>query len=287
MLSKIIKNIPKGVRICEYNKMIDYKLIAVDMDGTLLTDNKEITPSTLKGINNLIKDNKIFCISTGRPFYGVKPYLDIIEGDIPLILYNGAIVTFSKTKKVLLSCNLTSDQSTKILDIINKYDGTFIFWSDEKLYVNKINDYTTKYFGISKAEPILLNEKIIIPHGNITKIIWFDENEKLVEYQKTVLKDFNDVNFFTSQPVFLEFVSQGISKAKAMEVIGNYYNINPSEMIAVGDGCNDIPMLEYAGLGVAMANASDDVKDNADYITLSNEEDGVLKVINEFMLRRR
>ena len=58
-------------------------------------------------------------------------------------------------------------------------------------------------------------------------------------------------------------------------------------MIAVGDGCNDIPMLEYAGLGVAMANASDDVKDNADYITLSNEEDGVLKVINEFMLRRR
>ena len=265
--------------------MNDYRLIAVDMDGTLLTNKKEITPLTLDGINKMIAKVYVFCLSTGRPYYGVKNYCEEINGDIPLILYNGAIVTFSKSHKVLLSTNLTADQSKTIIDIINKYDGTFIFWSNEKLYVNKINDYTTNYFGISKATPTLIDKDFIIPHGEITKIIWFDENEKLVEYQKTILKDIKDVNFFTSQPIFLEFVSKGISKAKAMEIIGNYYGIDKTMMIAVGDGCNDIPMLEYAGLGVAMANADSLVKDKADYITSSNEEDGVLKIINEFILR--
>lgn len=266
--------------------MIAYKLVAVDMDGTLLNDNKEITLSTLDAINRLGKENKIFCISTGRPFYGVKPYIDKIDDDIPLILYNGAVVTFSKTKKTLLSCGLTYNQSKKI-DIINKYDGTYIFWSNEKLYVNKINEYTTKYFGISKAIPTIIDEKIVIPHGEITKIIWFEENKRLIEYQNTILKDIKDVNFFTSQPTFLEFVSKGISKAKAMEVIGDSYGVKKEEMIAVGDGCNDIAMIEYAGLGVAMENATDDVKEKADYVTTSNEEDGVLKLINEYMLRRR
>ena len=262
-----------------------YRLIAVDMDGTLLNNKKEITHATLDGINKMISKGFVFCLSTGRPYYGVKKYCEEIDGDIPLILYNGAIVTFSKTNKVLLSTNLTADQSKRIIDIINHYDGTFIFWSNEKLYVNKINDYTTNYFGISKATPTLIDKDFIIPHGEITKIIWFDEAEKLVEYQKTVLKDIKDVNFFTSQPIFLEFVSQGISKAKAMEIIGKFYGISVSEMIAIGDGCNDIPMLEYAGLGVAMANADSLVKDKADYITSSNEEDGVLKVINEFILK--
>lgn len=261
-----------------------YKLIAVDMDGTLLNDNKEITKPTLFAIHELIKKGYIFCISTGRPYYGVKPYCDLINGDIPLIIYNGAVVRFSQSQKEVFSCNLSCKQSSDILNIINKFDGTYIFWSNEKLYVNKINDHTLKYFGISKMEPIVIDKDTIIPHGNITKIIWFDENKKLIEYQNTVLKDLKDVNFFTSQPTFLEFVSNGISKAKALEMIGKFFKIDKQEMIAVGDGCNDIAMIEYAGLGVAMDNSEDLVKKSAKYITKSNEEDGVLEVINKFML---
>ena len=263
--------------------MKEYKLLAVDMDGTLLNDNKEITANTLKAINNLIKNGKVFCLSTGRPYYGVKKYCDLIDGNIPLILYNGAVVRFSKSEEVLLNCNLNANQSKTIIDIINKFNGTFIFWANEKLYVNRINDLTTKYYSISKAEPTLIMDSDNIPHGEITKIIWLDDNEKLVNYQKTVLKDLNDVNFFTSQPVFLEFVNKNISKAKALEIIGEYYHLTKGAMIAIGDGENDIPMIEYCGLGVAMDNASPLVKSSADYITSSNEEDGVLKVINEFM----
>jgi hydroxymethylpyrimidine pyrophosphatase-like HAD family hydrolase len=82
----------------------------------------------------------------------------------------------------------------------------------------------------------------------------------------------------------MEFVDVKASKAIAMEQIGNHYGIKQSQMIAVGDGFNDLSMIEYAGLGVAMANAPEEVKKRADYITLSNEEDGVAHVINKFIL---
>lgn len=264
--------------------MEKYKLIAVDMDGTLLNNKKEITPYTLERINEMVKKGYIFCISTGRPYLGVKKYFEQIDGNIPLILYNGAVVTFSKTKEVLLKKGLTEFQSHEIIDLIREKDGTFIFWSNEDLYVNKLNNHTVKYFDISKATPHIIQDDSEIPYKDITKIIWFDENEKLKEYQNTILKDIKDVNYFTSQPTFLEFVSFGISKAKAMETLGEYYNLTKDEMIAVGDGCNDLPMIEYASLGVAMANADKEVIEKANYVTLSNEEDGVAKVIDKFIL---
>ena len=268
-----------GYRKCD---TMDYKLLAVDMDGTLLNNQKEIPDNTLEAINEMILKDYVFCISTGRPMYGVKKYCEQINGDIPLILYNGAVVTFSKSNKVLLSNCLKAEQSKRIIDLINSFDGTYIFWSNEELYVNKINDYTNGYFKISNAKANIIDANTIIPHGKITKIIWFEENSKLVEYQRTVLKDYKDVNFFTSQPTFLEFVSTGISKAKALEIIGEYYGIDKDEMVAVGDGCNDLLMLEYAGLGVAMANADEEVRTKADYVTSSNEDEGVLEVINKF-----
>lgn len=259
-----------------------YKFIAVDMDGTLLNGRKEITPKTLSSINGMIKSGGIFCLSTGRPLIGVKRYCDLIDGDIPLILYNGAIVTFSKTEKVIVSRCLTADQSKRILSIIKEHNGTYVFWAGERVYASVINDVTNGYFAISGAKPIPIEKDPVIPHGSIVKILWLDDNKRLREYQNTFLKELKDVNFFTSQPTFLEFVSSGISKADAMAVLAGYYGITRDEMIAVGDGCNDIPMLKFAGLGVAMANAEDEVKKACSEITASNEEDGVGATIDKY-----
>lgn len=266
--------------------MKQYKFIAVDMDGTLLNSQKEITPNTLNSINKMIDKGYIFCLSTGRSYAGVSSYLEKINGNIPLILYNGSVVTFSKTNELLINKVLSSNQAHKILDIINKNNGTYIFWSKEKLFVNELNNYTEKYFKMSNVIPHIIKNESEIPYEDITKIIWFDENEKLKLYQNTILKELYDVNYFTSQPTFLEFVSYGISKANAMEALGKYYNISNDEMIAVGDGCNDLQMIQYAALGVAMANAEQEVIDNANYVTTSNNEDGVAKVIDKFILNK-
>ena len=122
---------------------------------------------------------------------------------------------------------------------------------------------------------------------DITKVIWFDKNSNLCEFQKSVLKDLVEVNFFTSSPTYLEFVSAGVSKATALEVLGEFYNIRQGEMIAIGDGHNDIPMIAYAGLGIAMENAEKDLKKQADFITLSNDSDGVGYAIKKFILERK
>ena len=90
--------------------------------------------------------------------------------------------------------------------------------------------------------------------------------------------------FHTSRPWFLEFVDKHSTKAIAMQKLGEYYKISSEEMIAVGDGFNDLSMIEYAGLGIAMANAEDKIKKSAKYVTLSNDEDGIAHVIYEFIL---
>ena len=122
----------------------------------------------------------------------------------------------------------------------------------------------------------------------ITKILWYDNPEVLEQYISQ-LKDenFQHTTFTKSRAYFLEFFSNKVSKAVAMEKLGEYYGIKQEEMIAIGDQTNDLPMIEYAGLGVAMANAVDKVKEAADYITLSNNDAGVAHTINKFILDRR
>ena len=145
-------------------------------------------------------------------------------------------------------------------------------WTDNKLYASELNSRAYEYSSISEVPPLLLedNKKAIektIEKG-ATKILWYDEVEVINKYLNEVGKYLSDnVNFHTSQPYFLEFVDKSASKAKAMEKLGEHCGIKQSEMIAVGDGLNDLSMIEYAGLGVAMNNANDIVKDKADFIT--------------------
>ena len=121
---------------------------------------------------------------------------------------------------------------------------------------------------------------------DITKIIWFDEPEKLKAIQKEIRPRLKrKVNFFTSDPSYLEFVDKEASKAKALAVIRKYYRLKRREIVAIGDGFNDVPMIVYAGFGIAMGNADEGVKEKADFVTLSNDEDGVRFVIETFFLK--
>lgn len=265
----------------------NYKLVAVDIDGTLVNNQKEILDETLKTIHEAIDKNAIFAICTGRPYASTKRLAEKINRNIPLILYNGGAIRMSQSNEILYSQILTRKQSEDIYQIITENDGTYIFWSDEKLYTNRMNKFTEVYEKIATIKPIIVNSKEEVPFDNITKFIWLEEAETLIEYQKTILKKLEGVNYFTSNPTFLEMVHKDVSKATAMERLGNYYGIKQEEMIAIGDGFNDLPMLDYAGLSIVMENAVDEVKQHADFITLSNECDGVGYAIRKFILEEK
>ena len=141
---------------------------------------------------------------------------------------------------------------------------------------------------LSGVEPIAFENAEDIVRQGITKILLIGGIDDIQEVRRCVEAGglAEKVNFYTSKPQFLEFINKETSKGDAMARIGEMYGIRREEMIAIGDGCNDIPMLEYAGLGVAMANAGEEVRAKADYVTLSNEEDGVAAVIEKFILNR-
>jgi len=261
--------------------------MAVDIDGTLLNSLGELTEETRKAIKSGIEGGLIFTISTGRPLQGAEYLNEVLNLDLPYITYNGAMVIMGKSKEILYEQNLSSEDANRIIDLGEKYGTTIIIWADNKLFVTELNERVQKYKKISKVEPIVTGDLHKLIKAGVTKILWYDEIVKIESFQSEIGKYLNDsVNFYTSRPMFLEFVDKKASKAIAMEKLGEHFGIKRSEMIAVGDGYNDLSMIEYAGLGVAMANAKDAIKEKADFITLSNDEDGVAHVINMFILNQ-
>ena len=262
-----------------------YKLIAVDVDGTLLNSEGILTEETKKAVIACVEKGVIFSICSGRPIQGVEYLNEMLGLDLPFITYNGAMVVMGKSKKILYEQKLSSQNAKNIIDLGKTYGTTILIWIENKLYASELNERTNKYKEIARVEPILIDDVDELIKNGVTKILWYDEIEKIEEYQSEVGKFlFDSVNYHTSRPMFLEFVDKNASKAIAMKRLGEHYKIEQSEMIAIGDGYNDLSMIEYAGLGVAMANSVDAIKEKADFITLSNDEDGVAHVIRRFIL---
>jgi Cof subfamily protein (haloacid dehalogenase superfamily) len=141
-----------------------------------------------------------------------------------------------------------------------------------------MNEHTERYSKLSGSERHLFDANSVksLAETGILKIIWMDKPESIAEHQKYSADNFvGGTRAVVSSPHLLEFMNEAPSKSAGIKIIADYYGINSAEIIAMGDNYNDIDMLKYAGLGVAMGNAPEEVKQAADFVTLSNEEDGV------------
>ena len=264
---------------------MEYKLIAVDMDGTLLNDASEITKRTLHAIEEARKKGVLFSVSTGRPIQGIKKFNNLLKLKCPVIAYNGAMLADPNTDEVIFEKSLENKEAKKILEFGKIKNTAMCIWSNHKLYVNVLNERTQAYKSLHGVEPILTYDMEKLLENKITKILWYDKIENISKWQEELLKeDFSKTMLCTSKPYFLEFFNSKVSKALTLERLAKLYNIKREEIIAVGDGYNDLSMIEYAGLGAAMENADERVKKRADYIAASNENDGVSEVIEKFVL---
>lgn len=262
-----------------------YKLMAADIDGTLLNNKSELTENTRETIKRAVDAGLFFTIASGRPIQGIEGINRQLNLDVPYITYNGAMVIMGKNREILYERYLTQNDAKDIIGLAEKHKVTYMVWKDNQLYVPEYNEIIEKYMQFSKVKPVKIESIEKLTENGVTKILWHDDAEKIVEHQNQLGQYLSaNVNFHASLPIYLEFVDKKASKGIALEQLGNYFDIKKSEIIAVGDGFNDISMIEYAGLGVAMGNAPDAVKEKADYITLSNEEDGLAHVINKLIL---
>ena len=260
-----------------------YKMIATDMDGTLLDDAKNISPVTLNIIKQAINDGALFAFSTGRPQQAIFKYRNIVSPDSYIIAYNGAMI-MSGDNEIIFEQGLSTESAIQILDYVKYYDTTACIWSRNKLYVNKLNQRAAIYKKNVMTEPLLCTDIDKLLEQGITKILWFDTPERTIQFQNELRDVLNkDTVFCPSTAEYLEFFSSKVSKGLAIERLAARHNIKREEIIAFGDNCNDIEMIEYAGLGVAMANSPDIVKQSADYITLDNNNDGVAHALSQFL----
>lgn len=264
---------------------MNYKLVAMDMDGTLLNSKLSITVDTLFAIKKAMEKGVKFTISTGRPVIGIKKYIEILGIDTPVITYNGACVVDPITEEVLYTKNLENMDAKRILELGNQYGTLMCVWSNNTLYANRFEGKLENYRKLSGAIPKLITDYEELVNQGITKILWYDEVSRINQFVDEIdMNTFDCATSVTSQPYFLEFFNKDVNKGVALDYIGQKLGIKQEEIVAIGDGLNDLAMIEYAGLGVAMGNAHPKIKEVAKYITATNDEDGISDVIYELIL---
>lgn len=262
-----------------------YKMIAVDMDGTLLNSDGKISVGNAKAVRAAVDHGIIFVLATGRPIQGVRKYADSLGLDGAAITYNGAVCVDLATDGIIYEQGMDKDDAALAIELGQEYDTTMCIWSRGQLYVSKLNDRAYDYMKISGVEPILVEDYGKLIGQGITKILWYDDVDMIGRMPAEMAKHpFRETSFCLSRPFFIEFFSSKVSKAAAIDRLCRHYGISREEVIAMGDAPNDLPMIEYAGLGVAMGNADDCVKAAAKFVTSTNDEDGVAAVIEKFIL---
>ena len=261
------------------------KFLALDVDGTLLNSNREVSESTIESVKEARKNGVLVTICTGRPVQGAVPFVKLFGLQSHIIAYNGGMIVNSKTMEVLYEQDVSAEDARRIIALGEERKTTIIIWSNNQLYVNELNDHVNEYRQLSDVHPIKIDDYEVIIQQGITKLLWIDDVEKIKVFKAEMHDQLQKtVNVVISKPHYLEFVDKKVSKGEALKHIGEIYGINQDEMMAIGDGDNDLPMLEYAGLGVAMGNAPDFVKEKVQFVTSSNDEDGIAIAIRKFIV---
>lgn len=265
-----------------------YQLIALDMDGTLLNKEKKISDKTHAAILAVKALGKKVVLATGRPLHGVKRYLeelDLLDEHDYVVTFNGALVQSTINSKILLDVPLNLEAYKELYQLSQELGTHIHVLTDSSVMTPKNNPYTKIESEINQIPIIEIPVDEVDKDTLIVKVMFVDTPEvldeavlKLPEWVKA------KYSILRSAPYFLEFLDPRVNKGAGVEAIVKALGLNQNQVICVGDAGNDLAMLEYAHLGVAMANASDDVKSVADYITHSNNDDGVAHVIEKFMI---
>lgn len=266
-----------------------YKLLVLDLDGTLTNSKKEITRHTKETLIKAQEAGLKVVLASGRPTYGVAPLaneLELQKYEGYILAYNGGEIIDWKTRELMYEKQLDSDLLPYLYRCAKENDFAIVTYENEYVLTEKPDDeYVLKEALLNVMKIKKVDNFLEAVKHPITKCLIVGEPSRLALLEKEMYKKLKDrMGVFRSEPYFLELVPKGIDKAQSLSVLLEEIGMTKNEMIAIGDGFNDLSMIQYAGLGIAMENAQDVVKQAADFITLSNEEDGVAYAVEKFYL---
>lgn len=266
------------------------KLVAIDIDGTLLNSDRKITPRVKESLQmaNAKGTNIVLC--TGRPLPGVQDLLkelDLFGENDYVITYNGALVQATQSKKIISQHTLSYDDfleielmSRKVGSHLHTIDDTTIYTANKN-----ISSFTVHEAFLVNMPLKYRTVEEMTPELNIIKMMMIDEPAILDQAIDKIPESFKE-KFTTvkSTEFYYEILNKNASKGIALKELANHLGIAQEETMAIGDNENDLSMIAYAGVGVAMGNATETVKLAADVLTTSHDEDGVANVIEKYVL---
>lgn len=266
-------------------------VLTLDLDGTLTNSKKEITPGVKYALQKFIEIGGKIVLASGRPIYGILPVaqeLGLEEKGGYILSYNGGCVTDCVNSETVYQSPLPKDVIAVLASQAKEYGANILTYQDEYIVTEDPEEkYCQKeswinHMKIKKVD----NFAEYVDFPVIKCLLTADEEylQKIEEKMKAYWKD--ELSICRSEPYFLEVTAKGIDKAMTLDKILAVMGKNKSNLIACGDGYNDMSMISYAGIGVAMSNASLAVKDAADYIAPSNDEDGIADVVEQMFKYR-
>ncbi|MBC1611134.1 HAD family phosphatase [Listeria welshimeri] len=274
--------------------------IILDIDGTLLNDDKKISSETKKALITAQQNGVKLILASGRPTTGMHLYAEQLEMKKYhglLVSYNGAKVVDCQTKEELFNQTLTIAEGKAVLEHMKQFEVKVMIDKDDYMYVNNVYDCYIPYKGEeiniiqyeSRGGNFKLCEKEDLAaflDYRINKILTAGDPDYMQKNYQAMMAPFkNTLNCVFTADFYFEFTAKNIDKAKALDTVLTPMGIHAENIIAFGDGHNDITMVKYAGTGIAMDNAVPELKAVANSITLSNNKDGIAHVLNNFIKR--
>lgn len=268
------------------------KVLVLDIDGTLTNSNKEVTPATRHALLAIQRMGHIVVLASGRPTGGLRMITN--ELDFPryggyIISYNGACVTNTATGEAVFKNALPDYVASWMHAYALDHDlGMCSYVGNTLLCGTRVDRYLEKETRINQFERQMVDSFDPYMRTDLYKVLLTAQPARAGEHEKRLARRFmGRLSVYRSEPFFIEVMARGVNKADAIAGLLERLGLEREDTIACGDGLNDLSMIRYAGLGVAMGNAQQSVKDAADIVTLSNDEDGLVPVIEKYILGDR
>ncbi len=269
---------------------MSYKMIVLDLDDTLLRDDQTISDRTKESLLKVQEAGVKVVLASGRPTYGmewVAKELKLDHYGSYILSFNGSKIINCKTNEEKYSRTLSSETVHHLYDLSQREGVGILTYLEDSIIIEEDNEFATiesELTGLPVKVVSSFKETIKEP---VVKALMLKEANELKKVEKKLQKELDgELSVMRSKPFFLEFTQLGVTKGASLDHLIKPMGIKSEEVIAIGDSYNDLTMIEFAGLGVAMGNAPDDIKDKANYVAASNMEDGVAEVIEKFVLNR-
>lgn len=269
--------------------MKEIKILVLDIDGTLTNSKKEITEETKRAIRMIQERGHKVMLASGRPTPGMKRYAEELELEKYggyLLSFNGGRIINSRTGEIVFQKMFPMNLIPSLYQFAKKNDcGILTYYGEKIISGTRLDEYIAIESRINGMPVQEVENFVEYVDFDVNKLLMTAPAERAEQYEQFLQEQYGDrISVYRSEPFFIELMPKGVDKASSIDRMLSTVGLTRENTICCGDGYNDLTMIEYAGVGVAMANAQEKVKEKADYITGSNDEDGIVQVIDEFIL---